>query len=231
MTDRYRDRREAGRDLASKLQHYHGRTDVIVLGLPRGGIPVAYEVADALGAPLDAFLVRKIGVPWHEELAMGAIASGGVCVLDHDLIAELGVPKDKVNEVIAREQRELLRREQLYRRDRMPPDLSDKIVILVDDGLATGASMRAAARAARAKKPKRVVVAVPVGARQTCARFGDDADEVVCARMPEPFNAVGLWYDDFDQTSDDEVTMLLQHAASRRALPGTAGEERADAPR
>jgi putative phosphoribosyl transferase len=217
---RFRDRHDAGRLLAERLRDYTGREDVVVLALPRGGVPVAYEVANALGAPLDVFVVRKLGVPGHRELAMGAIASGGVIVLDEYLVRALGIPEDAIRQVIANELHELERREQAYRDGREPPQLEGKTVILVDDGLATGATMRAAAQAVRQHAaPKEIVVAVPVAARETCEQLRDDVDEVVCAVTPAPFRAVGLWYEDFSQTSDDEVRALLARAAERAGSP------------
>jgi predicted phosphoribosyltransferase len=200
--------------LAQALARYAGRDDVIVLGLPRGGVPVAFEVAQALPAPLDVFLVRKLGVPGQEELAMGAIASGGVRVLNHSILGLLLLDERDVEAVAAREQRELARREQAYREDRAEPALAGKVVIVIDDGLATGATMRAAVAALRQRQPARVVVAVPVGAADTCALLREEADEVVCLRSPEPFGGVGLWYDDFSQTSDDEVRALLAGSAA-----------------
>ena len=208
----FQDRSEAGRELAAKLAKYANRSDVIVLGLPRGGVPVAYAVAQALNAPLDVFLVRKLGLPGQHELAMGAIASGGVRVLNDEVVRGLRVPSDIIDAVTAREQRELSRRERSYRGERPPPDIRGKIVILVDDGLATGSSMRAAVAALRRLNPGRIVVAVPVGAEETCAAFRVEADEAICARMPEPFMAVGMWYDDFSQTTDDEVRELLANS-------------------
>jgi putative phosphoribosyl transferase len=210
---RYRDRSEAGRYLARALAGYAGRSDVIVLALPRGGVPVGYELAKALGAPLDAFVVRKLGVPGHEEFAMGAVASGGLIVLDEAVVRRLGISQAEIEHAVAREVRELKRREATYRGDREPPDLEGKTVILVDDGLATGATMRAAALAVRQRNPARVVVAVPVAAAETCNEFRGDIDEVVCALTPAPFYAVGLWYEDFSQTSDEEVRELLERAA------------------
>jgi len=204
------DRRHAGRVLASRLQEYAGRNDVVVLGLPRGGVPVAYEVASALDAPLDVFLVRKLGTPGHRELAMGAIASGGVRVLNEDVVRWYGIPEAAIQSVAREEAAELARRERAYRDDRPAPHLANRIVILVDDGLATGSTMRAAAEAIRVHHPSRVVIAVPVGARQTCSELATVADEVLCARMPEPFSAVGQWYLNFDQTEDGEVRELLQ---------------------
>jgi putative phosphoribosyl transferase len=209
---RYLDRIDAGRALAGLLAKYAGRDDVIVLGLPRGGVPVAAEVARALHAPLDAFLVRKLGVPGHEELAMGAIASGGVRVLNDSVVQMLAIPGDAIDRVAEREGRELARRDRAFRGDRPLPDMSGKTVILVDDGLATGATMRAAVKALKAMNPARVVVAVPVGAAETCAQLREDA-EVVCAITPSPFHAVGAWYEEFGQTSDEEVQAALRAAA------------------
>jgi predicted phosphoribosyltransferase len=213
---RFRDRAEAGRFLAERLRHYAGRDDVVVLGLPRGGVPVAREVADALGAPLDVFVVRKLGVPGYEELAMGAIATGGAVVLDEGVIRSLGIRPEHVERVAQVELQELRRREELYRRGREPLQLERKTVILVDDGLATGSSMRAAVQAVRGRDPARVVVAVPVAAAETCEALAGDADEVVCAVTPRPFRAVGLWYDDFAQTSDEDVRALLEGAEAIR---------------
>ena len=212
MDDRqpFRDRREAGRVLASLLKTFAGRDDVVVLALPRGGVPVAYEVAAALGAPLDVFLVRKLGTPGHRELAMGAIASGGVRVLNDDVVRWYGISESAIESVAREEAAELERRERAYRDGRPAPELTNRSVILVDDGLATGSTMRAGAQAVRLHRPARVVVAVPVGARQTCSEIAAVADEVICARMPEPFTAVGQWYLNFDQTDDDEVRELLQ---------------------
>jgi putative phosphoribosyl transferase len=210
---RFRNRAEAGRALARALSRYAGRDDVVVLALPRGGVPVAYEVAKELGSPLDVFLVRKLGVPGHEELAMGAIASGGVLVLDERVLRWLGISEDQIQKTLARELEELRRREAAYRHGRSLTDLKGKTVILVDDGLATGASMQAAARAVRRHEPARIVIAVPVASRATCDQFRDEVDEVVCAVTPEPFYAVGNWYEDFSQTTDDEVRELLERAA------------------
>jgi putative phosphoribosyl transferase len=207
----YADRTEAGQALAKRLQHYRGNPDVIVLALPRGGVPVASEVARALSAPLDVFIVRKLGVPGHEEYAMGAIASGGVRVMNPD-VAGLRISESAIQAVVEREQRELERRERLYRGDRPPVDLAGRIAILIDDGLATGSTMRAAATAVRQHGPSRIVVAVPVAAAETCDEFRREVDEVICAITPEPFRAVGLWYEDFDQTTDDEVHALLAAA-------------------
>jgi putative phosphoribosyl transferase len=213
----YRDRTEAGRRLAARLTDYANRVDVLVLALPRGGVPVAYEVARALRAPLDIFLVRKLGVPGHEELAMGAIATGGVRVLNEDVVDYLRVPGEVIDAVAADEQRELERRERLYRGTRPAPDVRGKTVILVDDGLATGSTMRAAAAALRQQQPARIVVAVPVSAPDTCDEYRMGVDEIVCAVTPEPFHAVGLWYEDFSQTTDEEVRSLLAQSANGQA--------------
>src|SRR5438874_5733996 len=209
---RFRDRTQAGQRLAERLQAYAGRDDVVVLALPRGGVPVAYEVARALGAPLGVFVVRKLGVPGHEELAMGAIASGGTVLVDEALVRALGLGRDELERTVAAELRELERREQAYADSREPPEVEGKTVMLVDDGLATGSTMRAAALAVRRLNPARVVVAVPVAAPETCEEFEDVVDETVCAVTPRPFHAVGLWYDDFSQTSDEEVRELLTSA-------------------
>jgi predicted phosphoribosyltransferase len=216
QTRRFRDRTEAGRFLAELLRdEYGGRDDVVVLALPRGGVPVAYEVARSLGAPLDVFVVRKVGVPGYAELAMGAIATGGVLVLDERLVRRLGIGEAQIRRAVQDEVRELERREAAYRGERDRPQLEGKTVILVDDGLATGATMRAAALAVRKYNPARVVVAVPVAAEQTCDEFRNDVDDIVCAVTPRPFHAVGLWYDDFSQTGDDEVRELLVRAYER----------------
>ena len=208
-TQPFADRAEAGELLAERLTAYRDRDDVVVLALPRGGVPVAREVARALGVRLDVYVVRKLGVPGHEELAMGAIATGGVRLLNHDVIDALGIPMNVIDAVAAREQQELARREQTYRGGRGPIALTNKTVILVDDGLATGATMRAAVMAARQQQPARVIVAVPVGATSTCADLAAEADDVVCVRTPDPFVAVGLWYRDFTPTTDHEVRSLL----------------------
>jgi putative phosphoribosyl transferase len=212
----FRDRTEGGVVLARQLERFAGQ-DVIVLALPRGGVPVGYEVARALRAPLDVFLVRKLGAPGHEELAVGALASGGVRVLDHELIRHLRITDAEIERIAALEQAELRRRELRYRGDRPPPAVDGRTVILVDDGLATGSSMRAAIRAVRQQHPARVVAAAPVGARSTCEALAREADEVICAAMPEPFQAVGLWYEHFAQTTDDEVETLLRAATDRPA--------------
>jgi len=205
----FRDRVEAGQLLAERLDQYGNRDDVVVLALPRGGVPVAREVSQRLGVPFDVYVVRKLGVPGHEELAMGAIASGGVRLLNDDVVRQLDIPSTVIDSVAGREQLELERREQLYRGNRAPIRLAGKVVILVDDGLATGSTMRAAVMAARQQQPAAVIAAVPVGAPSTCADLAREADDVVCVRMPEPFVAVGLWYRDFTPTSDHEVRSLL----------------------
>ncbi len=215
---RFQNRAHGGRRLGRELARYAGRDDVVVLALARGGVPVGFEIARALNAPLDIFLVRKLGVPGEEELAMGALASGGVRVFNEDLLTRLGVPAAAVDDVVAREQGELERRERAYRGARPPLPVAGRTVILADDGLATGASMRAAAMALSRLSPERIVVAVPVGAAEVCARLRDVADEVVCAETPEPLWAVGNWYDDFSQTTDEEVRGLLEKA--RGAAPG-----------
>jgi erythromycin esterase-like protein/predicted phosphoribosyltransferase len=211
-TDRFRDRAEAGRLLAERLREYAGRDDVIVLALPRGGVPVAFEIAQALAAPLDVFVVRKLGVPGHEELALGAIASGGVRVVNRRLIETLAIPADWVEAIEAKESRELARRERDYRGERPPPDLAGRTVILVDDGLATGSTMLAAVRAVKQERPARVVVAVPVAPQEVCESLRREADEVACLFTPAAFQSVGAWYDDFSQTSDEEVRALLDRA-------------------
>jgi putative phosphoribosyl transferase len=211
---RFSDRREAGRLLAEHLSGYAGRDDLIVLALPRGGVPVAFEVARTLKAPLDVFVVRKLGVPGHAELALGAIASGGVRVLNEDVVAALRLDDQTIERIAASELTEVQRRERAYRGERPAPELREKVAILVDDGLATGATMRAAALAARKLEPKRLVVAVPVAAGPTCNEFRDVVDDVVCALTPEPFYAVGLWYENFEQTSDDQVRELLREPAA-----------------
>jgi predicted phosphoribosyltransferase len=210
----FSNRSEAGRLLATKLASYADHPDVLVLALPRGGVPVAYEVARALNAPLDVFLVRKLGVPGYEELAMGAIATGGVRVLNDQLVDGLRIPDYIVDEIAGWEQRELIRRERLYRGDRPPPDVRGRTVILVDDGLATGATMLAAVKALRQMQPARIVVAVPTASPETCDLLRIEADDVICAITPEPFHAVGLWYEDFSQTTDEEVRELLARSAA-----------------
>ncbi|OBG68326.1 phosphoribosyl transferase [Mycobacterium sp. E735] len=208
-TRTFRDRREAGRALAEQLVSYRDRDDVLVFGLARGGVPVAWEIAAALHAPLDVFLVRKLGVPRWSELAMGALASGGGVVMNDDVVSSLQISDEQVREVIRSETTELARRERAYRGDRAPADPRGQVVILVDDGIATGASMLAAVRAVRAAGPRSIVVAVPVGPRSTCRELTLEADEVVCVTMPPGFEAVGQVYDDFHQVSDDEVRETL----------------------
>jgi len=214
---RFGDRVEAGRRLAEELSAYAGRADVLVLALPRGGVPVAWEVARALDAPLDIFLVRKLGVPGHEELAMGAIASGGIRVLNDEVLSQVYVPPETIDAVAERELRELERRERAYRGDRPEPPIAGRTVIVVDDGLATGATMRAAVAALRSQNPARLVVAVPVAARETRDAFRALVDEIVCPLAPDPFYAVGMWYNDFSQTTDDEVSELLSIARQRHS--------------
>jgi putative phosphoribosyl transferase len=219
----FRDRTEAGKRLAAQLTEYAGRPGVLVLALPRGGVPVAFEVAEALGAPLDIFLVRKLGVPGHEELAMGAIASGGMRVLNEEVVKHLRIQGEVIDAVVADEQRELERRERAYRGDRPAPDVRGKTVLLVDDGLATGSTMRAAAAALRQQQPARIIVAVPVSAPQTCDEYRMGVDEIICAVTPEPFLAVGLWYKDFSQTTDEDVHDLLRRAAAREGRQAASG--------
>ena len=208
----FRDRYDAGRKVAERLAEYENRDDVIVLALPRGGVPVGLEVARALNAPLDVFLVRKLGVPGQEELAMGSIATGGVRVQNEDVVQTLGISTENIERVARQEREELMRRESLYRGDRPPPRIKDRIVILVDDGLATGASMRAAVRAVKQMGPRRLVVAVPVADPTICATIGTEADEVACVETPEPLYGVGAWYEDFGQVTDDEVQAMLAQA-------------------
>lgn len=209
----FENRIEAGRLLAKKLNAYANRPDVVVLALPRGGVPVAYEVATALNVPLDVFLVRKLGVPGQEELAMGAIASGNVLVLNDDIVNYLGIPDDLIDEIAERERHELARRERLYRVATEPLNVSGRIVIVVDDGLATGSTMRAAVKALKRLGPARIIVAVPVAARATCESFNSDLDSTcVCVLSPEPMHGVGIWYRDFSQTTDEEVCYLLKTA-------------------
>ena len=217
MERAFPNRAEAGRLLAEKLENYVGRSDVVVLGLPRGGVPVAYEVAQRLGAPLDVFVVRKLGVPGFEELAAGAIASGGVRVLNEDVVRALPNADQLIESVTEKETVELERREQTYRDGRPAPELRDRVVILVDDGLATGATMRAAVAALRQRGVAKIVVAAPVGAPDTCRELEQEADETICAIAPEFFQAVGQYYEDFSQTSDEEVRELLSRAAQRTA--------------
>ena len=211
------DRVDAGRQLAEQLRKYTKRSDVVVLGIPRGGVPVAYEVAVALGAPLDIFVSRKLGVPGEEELAFGAVATGGVRVLDHDLIRSVGISKEEVERITERVRAEVLRRERLYRGSRPPLKLEGKVAILVDDGIATGSSMLAAIRALRQLKPASIVVAVPVAPPSTSHRLGKEVDELVCVQTPEEFFAIGNFYSDFSQVADNEVTELLGRVANQPA--------------
>jgi predicted phosphoribosyltransferase len=211
---RFRNRTDAGRHLAEKLAAYANRSDVLVLALPRGGVPVGFEVARTLGAPLDVFLVRKLGVPGYEELAMGAVATGGVRVLNDQIVRGLAISEHQIDAVVARELQEVARREWLYRDDRPPPDVAGRTVILVDDGLATGATMRAAVAALRQQRPDRIVIAVPTASPDTGEALKAEADDVICAMTPEPFFAVGHWYDDFTQTTDEEVRELLARGGS-----------------
>jgi len=210
----FEDRYQAGRLLASKLREFANRNDVVVLALPRGGVPVGYEVAQALHAPLDVFVVRKLGTPGQEELAMGALATGGVTVLNREVIQALGIPQETIDAVVAREQPELERREREYRDGRAAVDVQARKVILVDDGLATGSSMRVAAKALRKESAAEIVVAVPVASPSTCAEFETEVDKIICATTPEPFWAVGQWYRNFSQTTDEEVRALLARAAA-----------------
>ncbi len=226
---RFRDRTEAGQQLAAKLMAYAHRPDVLVLALPRGGVPVACSVAKALDAPLDIFLVRKLGVPGHEELAMGAIATGDVRVLNEDVVQYLRIPGEVIDAVAQAEQRELERREQAYRGDRPKLDVRGHTVILVDDGLATGSTMRAAALALRQQQPARIIVAVPVASPSSCDEFKGMVDECVCVVTPEPFYAVGLWYEDFTQSTDEEVRQLLAQTQTSTSRVAMSGERNSDA--
>ena len=219
---RFADRRHAGAVLAGHLQMYRGRSDLVVLALPRGGVPVAYEVARSLQAPLDALIVRKLGAPGHPEFAIGAIAGGGISVLDEDFIAANRIPARAVDTIVQRERAEVARRERAYRASRPPVPVRGQVVIVVDDGLATGSTMRAAVLAVRQQGPAGIVVAAPVGSRQACQALTEVADQVICPLTPEPFSAVGLWYVDFSETTDEEVRYVL-------AQPTTAGAERRSA--
>ena len=214
----FEDRFEAGKVLAQCLRSFANQPDVVVLGLPRGGVPVAYEVARELNAPLDVFVVRKLGAPGQEELAMGAIASGGVRVLNREVVRALDIPQDEIEAITARELEELRRREREYRGDRAPLDVRGRVVILIDDGLATGSTMRAAAAALWRQEPAEIVVAVPVAAAATCEEIRAEVDQVVCAATPEPFYAVGQWYRQFSQTTDEEVHDLLNRAETQRQV-------------
>jgi len=216
-TLQYEDRHQAGKFLATKLTYLTHRKDVVVLALPRGGVPVGFEVAKTLGVPLDVFVVRKLGVPGHAELAMGAIASGGVSLLNEDVVQSFGISPAMIRQAAAEEERELARRERAYRNGRPPIDVEGRTVILVDDGLATGSSMLVAVRALKRKNPAQIIVAVPVASPATCAQFEPEVDQVICAFTPEPFWAVGQWYRDFSQTSDEEVRDLLTKSAAPRA--------------
>ena len=224
MFSGFHDRREAGRILAQRLvTNYAGRSDLLVLALPRGGVPVGYEVATALSAPLDVFLVRKLGVPGHEEFAMGAIAGGGIRLVNAEVVRTLEIDETLIDAVIEREERELARREALYRGHGAGPSVAKRTVILVDDGLATGSTMQVAVTALRAQQPARIVVAVPIAARPACEALSTFVDEIICVETPEPLHAVGFWYEDFRQTSDEQVCELLQ--LSRAARPPTDGHE------
>jgi predicted phosphoribosyltransferase len=218
MSRRFRNREEAGRQLAERLAAYGGREDALILALPRGGVPVAYEVARSLGLPLDVYLVRKLGVPGQEELAMGAISSGGICVLNEDVVRGLDIPPEVISAVAAMEMKELARREVVYRGDRPFPSIERKTVILIDDGIATGSTVRAAIESLRRQRPARVVVAVPVAPPSTCFEIRQEVDEMVCLLVPEAFEGVGRWYEDFSQTSDDEVRTLLACARASNQL-------------
>jgi predicted phosphoribosyltransferase len=218
VTPIFRDRFDAGRRLAERLIGFVQHPDSLVLALPRGGVPVGFEVARALHVGLDIFLVRKLGLPGHEELAIGAIASGGVRVLNEDLVKELQLSRNLIDQITAREERELKRREDLYRPGRPPLPVRDRTVILVDDGLATGATMKAASRALRLQGPRRIIVAVPLAAKETCNELRTDVDEVVCAYTPAPFIAVGIWYEDFSQITDEEVHRLLELAEQQATV-------------
>lgn len=219
MREIFDDRTDGGRVLANKLADYKNRQDVIVLALPRGGVPVAFETAKALNAPLDIFLVRKLGVPGHEELAFGAIASGGVTVFNESLIKDLRIPDWMIEKVIETEQKELERREKIYRKNRPALDLEGKICIIADDGLATGATMRAAIEAVKTMKPRQIIAAAPVASSETCAEIVRKTGALcICAITPEPFYGVGRWYRDFSQTEDEEVQNLLARAERRREI-------------
>lgn len=221
----FRDRSDAGRILAGMLGEYARRPDVVVLALPRGGVSVGFEIARALSAPLDIVVVRKLGVPGQEELAMGAVASGQIRVLNEDVVRALSLSNQIIEAVTERERRELIRRERIYRGERQPIEVQGRTVILVDDGLATGSTMRAAVMALRQREPARIVIAVPTAAPDTCSELRAEVEGIVCAMMPEPFSSVGMWYEDFSQTSDEEVRDLLERAASgQREGLGVSGE-------
>jgi len=212
MNDRFKNRREAGQRLAKKLERFSGRYDVVVLALPRGGVPVAYEVAAGLKAPLEIFLVRKLGVPGHEEFAMGAIASGGLWFVNEEVVRQIGITREQIQRIVEREEQELERREETYGIEFSTGDVRGRTVIIVDDGLATGSTMRAAVAALKQKHPQRIVVGIPVASPSTCQELENEVDEVVCVQQPERFYAVGEWYEDFSQTSDEEVRELLSRA-------------------
>jgi putative phosphoribosyl transferase len=212
MMQRFRNRAEAGSLLASQLAHFAGRPNVRILALPRGGVPVAFEIARALKLPLDVFVVRKLGVPGQEELAMGAVASGNVRIVQTQVIAALGIPQSVIEAVTAEEIRELARRERAFRGDRPSPEVRGRTIILVDDGLATGSTMRAAVSALRLQRPERVIVAVPVAASETCHELRNEVDQIICLKTPTSFQAVGLWYEHFPQLTDEEVRTLLRKA-------------------
>jgi putative phosphoribosyl transferase len=218
---RFHDRLEAGQVLAKQLSHYRGEPNLLVLALPRGGVPVAFEVAKALDAPLDVFLVRKLGLPGHEELAMGAVANGGIEVLNEDVVGQLHIPRELIENAAQRERRQIERQRQLYRDGLAAPKIEDRVIILVDDGLATGSTMRAAIAALRSQRPKRLIVAVPVGAAVTCGELRHKVDELVCAICPRQFMSVGNWYEDFSPTSDITVQQLLEEAAERQQAGAT----------
>lgn len=222
----FTNRRQAGQELAKRLAHYANRDDVLVLALPRGGVPVAFEVAKALGVDMDVFLVRKLGVPGMEELAMGAIATGDIIVLNRDVTEALDIPEWVIAHVTRKESEELRRRERAYRGDRPPPAIEGRTVILIDDGLATGATMRVAVEAVKEQKPAKIVVAVPTAAKQTCDEFRNHVDEVVCVLDPEQFHFVGMWYEDFSEVSDDEVKDLLRQVKHSGSEQG-GGETKA----
>jgi putative phosphoribosyl transferase len=219
MAHNFHNRFEAGRQLAQRLADYGDRDDVLVLALPRGGVPVAYEVAQALHVPMDLVLVRKLGLPGQEELAMGAIATGGTRVLNQEVLQQVAVPPQTLEQVTQREHQELNRRQRLYRGDQPDPQVQGRIVIVIDDGLATGSTMLAAVQALRQQAPARIVAAVPVAPPETCDMLSEYVDELVCLLQPSSFGGVGRWYDDFDQTSDQEVRDLLQHAAQQQHGP------------
>lgn len=226
MREIFRDRVEAGQLLAKVLMSYADRPNLLVLGLPRGGVPVAFEVAKALRAPLDVFVVRKLGTPGQRELAMGAIASGGVCVLNEEVVQGLGIPREMIDEAAARETQELKRRELAYRGSPSEPEVRGKTVILIDDGVATGSTMRAAIDALHAQHPAALIIGVPTAAGSTYRDLRSQVDDFVALLKPEPFYSVGAWYQDFSQTSDDEVTELLRRARADRASADTAAARR-----